>query len=287
MICSKCGYSIEKGWKYCPNCSRNINKKRNIIIFSTITVLLILCIIIPFVKNNMPMNDKYLEKELEKKYNENFENVTLIKSVKNPDTDLNCDGSSFGTIKGKGTKEYYKLYSKKNNLEFWAYYDTSDKSKKIVDNYNMLLNRRSTIKNVYDYIISNFSNSISKITISYNLEDIETDILSINQLNTFLNNVEKENTTPNYFDTMYDKVNIYINENIFDYSKSNYKIIDELNDKFIELKDNYYFSVILKFNNNAHIELDRLDGKAYVYDKFGNNYAWGETLDDFIKRDNY
>ena len=45
--------------------------------------------------------------------------------------------------------------------------------------------------------------------------------------------------------------------------------------------------IILKFNNNAHIELDRLDGKAYVYDKFGNNYAWGETLDDFIKRDNY
>ena len=36
MLCKKCGCNIEKGWKYCPNCSKGVHKERNIIIFSII-----------------------------------------------------------------------------------------------------------------------------------------------------------------------------------------------------------------------------------------------------------
>ena len=286
MKCKKCGNNIEKEWKYCPICSRGVNKERNIIIFSMVILIIVIGIVILIIKGYLPMNSNYLERVLEKKYNENFDNIVLISSVKNSDTDLSCDGSSFGTIKGKGKKEYYKLHSNKNDLYFWAYYDTSNKSKGVVDNYEILLNRKSIINEIYNYVNYNFFFFFNKITLSYNLNQEAINILSSDQLNSILTNIEDE-SIPKYFNTMYDEFNIYIDQDIFEYSKSNYSKISDLNNKLVSSKNKYYFSIILNFNNNATISLDGLNGKAYVYDKFDSQHAWGETLEEFIMRENY
>ena len=84
---------------------------------------------------------------------------------------------------------------------------------------------------------------------------------------------------------MFDDLNIYINQNILEYSKLNYNKINEINDKLISEKNTYSLSITLIFNNKSSIESDKFDGKAYVYEKYGSNQAWGETLEEFIKRE--
>lgn len=280
MICKKCGLDIEKDWKYCPNCSNKIYKKQNIIIVSAIMLIAIIYIIIPIIKNNIPVDAKYIEKQLEKKYSEDFSNILLIKSVENPDTSLSCDGSSFGTIKGEGSTEYYKVYSKKNNIEFIVTYDTSDNSKKINDSYENNLKRRSTLVDTYKTIYKYLNSKIYKITLSgpYN----EININSETQLEDILSKYEEKNID-------LEDIEIYISEDLYDFCKSNYETITKLNDEIITLQRNndYYFSTIIVLNANATIQLYRLNDKAYVYDKYGNSTAWGETLDEFVTRESY
>lgn len=277
MKCKKCGHDINKDWKYCPNCSKRIYKKRNIIIISTIALIIIIFIVIFTIKSNMPINEKYIEKKLEKKYSEDFDNVSFLKSVENADTDLSCDGSSFGTIKGEGSTEYYKVYSPKNNMEFIASYDTSDETKKIKDSYEKNLKKRSALIQTYE-TISNYMHNIDHITLSGSDNNINID--SKNQLESILSKYEEKNVN-------LDDIEIYINENLYDFCKTNYENITKLNDEIVKLQKNndYYFSTIIVLNSQATIELYRLNDKPYVYDKYST--AWGETLDEFVMRESY
>ena len=77
MLCKKYGFNLEKDFKYCPNCSTNVNR-RNITIISSIIIVIVLSVGIAYIKSNLPINDKYLKKSLEKKYNEKFENIHLF-----------------------------------------------------------------------------------------------------------------------------------------------------------------------------------------------------------------
>ncbi len=280
MICKKCGFNIEKNWKYCPNCSKKIYNKQKIIIVSTIMSIVIISIIISIINNNMPVDDKYIEKQLEKKYREDFSNISLIKSVENPDTDLSCDGSYFGTIKGEGSTEYYKVYSKKNNIEFIVTYDTTDETKTIKDSYKDNLKRRKTLVNTYKTIYKYLNSKNYKVVLSggNNLININSE----NQLEGVLSKYEEENIDLKDF-------KIYINEDLHDFCKSNYETITKLNDEIVALQKNndYYFLTSIVLNGNATIELYRLNYKAYIYDKSGNSAAWGETLDEFVTRESY
>lgn len=280
MKCKSCGMPIYEKWKYCPNCSKETkeNKKIYIIISIVFCIFLLFCTLGIF-KKNTSIDESYIKESLYNKYNEGFTYVYYIKTVENPDTDLDCDGSYFGTIKGEGKREYYKVYSKKNNLEFYAYYDTSDKI--IYDTYNTYLNRRNIILEIYDFIKTNFNNT--EFSISFNNEQsIEID--SKSYLENILSQVDDKDILNNNLDTFYENIYVTIDDNIFEYSKNNYSLIKELNDKVVSLKDEYYFSMTLIFNNDAKIELNN---EPYVYDEPGNNKAWGERLDDFILREEY
>ena len=282
MICKSCGQILEKNWKYCPKCSKKTNNKFKIILI-ILSLVILLIFLLTVINSNLPLNEKSLKKHLQEEYNEEFTNITLVSSVSNPDTNLTCDDASFGTIKGKGTTEYYKIYSKKNNIEFFAWYDTSDKKKNIHDNYSEYLTRRDTILKAYDIININLNNNISKISISDNTSDkliaIDTKLMLTDILSTFEDDY--------ILDSNHVDMYIHVNEDIYEYSKNNYSIINNLNSQFVSLRKSYYFNMAIIFNDNAIIRLARLNNEAYVYDKFANGKAWGEKLDDFIKRDFY
>lgn len=285
MKCKSCGMFIEEKWKYCPNCSKKIKANKKIfIIISVVFCVFLLFGVYGIIEKNTPINESYIKKSLSNKYNEKFNDIYYIKSVENPDTDLNCDGSSFGTIKGEGSKEYYKVYSKKNNLEFFVYYDTSDENKIIYDTYDTYLNRRNIILEIYDFTKTNFNNI--EFSISYNNEQ-PIEITSKSYLENILSHFKDKDILNNSSDTFFEDIYVIINDDIFEFSKNNYSLIKKLNNKVVNLKNKYYFSMFLLFNNDAKIELDRLDSEPYVYDKFGNNKAWGERLDDFVLRTEY
>ncbi len=294
MKCKSCGMDIEKNWNYCPNCSQKINKNKKLFIILSIIIFLAVKIyntgidIHETIEENAPIDESYgthIKKNLSNKYNENFAEIQYVKEIKNPDTDLNCDGSSFGTIKGKGSKIYYKVYSQKNNLEFYAYYDTTDEEKNIYDTYTTNFNRRNVILKVYDFTEENFNN-ISFLT-SYNDEQ-QYEITSKKQLKKYLSYLNDNILNENNDNILYknsndfeDNIYIKINEDIFEFAKENYNIIKKLNDEVEELRREYPFSMFLLFNDDAYIELEELRGKPYAYD---NNETRGEVLEDFILR---
>lgn len=289
MKCNSCGMIVNKKWKYCPNCSKKIKSNKKTFIIISIVFFLIICFIaFKIIKKNLPINESYLKKSLSNKYNEKFSELYYIKSIDNPDTDLDCDGSSFGTIKGEGTKEYYKVYSENNDIEFFVYYDTSDKDKNVYDTYESYLNRRESILKIYDITKKYLSEDIVKFSISYDSDDKLVEITSKSQLNNILSNFsEKDISNFDSSGTFFEKIYITINEDIFEYSKNNYSTIKKINSEIVELKRKYYFSMIILFNNNATIEFDRLDEEPYVYDQFANYKAWGEKFDDFVMREEY
>lgn len=282
MKCDICGYDIEKNWKYCPNCRNKISQKKSIKFIIIILLIIFICLLS---RNNNQIDDNYIKIHLENKYNEQFDKVWFIRSDENPDVNLNCDGSSFGTIKKDGSTEYYKIYSKENNLEFFAYYDTSDKGQVINDTYDSLLNRRETAKETYEILYNYLNENISKISVLYNSNDYPIEIYSKDELNDILSEFDDEDIIYNFESDFY----VYINDNIYEFSKNNFNTLKNLNSKIISLKENkqHYFSVELIFNNSAKLELDRLNGEVYIYDMYGNDKAWGERLDDFVKRENY
>ena len=290
MKCNSCGMIVNENWKYCPNCSKKIKDNKKIFIILSIVFILIICFVIfIIIKKNTPINESYIKKSLSNKYDEKFSDLYFIKSIGNPDVDLNCDGSSFGTIKGEGTKEYYKVYSESNDIEFFVYYDTSDKRKNIYDTYEIYLNRREILLEIYDITNKYLSEDIIKFSISYGINDKLVEITSKSQLRNVLSDFSDEDIF-NYgvfSETFSENIYININEDIFEFSKNNYSTIKKINSEIVKLKDKYYFSMAILFNNNAKIEFDRLDEEAYVYNKFGNNKAWGEKFDDFVMRTEY
>lgn len=226
-------------------------------------------------KNNTLTDSKYIKQQLEKKYNEKFNDIDLIKSIKNPDKNLSCDGSSFGTIKGKGTTNYYKIYSERNDIEFLVTYNTADESKIIHDTYQDNLNRRNVLLNAHKVIYKHLNNSINQITLVN--DNIKINITYEQQLKDSLTTCDEKDIEREIYDSIY----INIKDNVYDFSKQNYEKITNLNNEIVILLKNndYYFNIMLAFNNNEIIELNRLDGKAYIIDK---NKIWEGPLDDFI-----
>lgn len=285
MKCKSCGMLVEKKWKYCPYCSKKIKGNKKIFILFLLVFIFNLGIDIKFITDNiLPVNESYIKKSLSKKYKEEFNNIYYITSIKNPDGDFSCDGSSFGTIKDSGSTKYYKVYSKKNNFEFYAYYSTSDILKIIYDTYNAYFNRKKNILEIYDFIKNNFNNIV--FLISY--DDEETvEITSKRHLEDILSNLNDDDISSDNLDTFSENVYVVINENIFEFSKDNYPIIKELSNKVAKFKSEYSFSVFLLFDNDVKIELGGLNGEPYVYDEFNINNASGERFDDFMLRTEY
>lgn len=133
----------------------------------------------------------------------------------------------------------------------------------------------------YEIVYKYLNNNIVRITLSDYRNNIK--ITSKNQLKEILSIYEEKNMN-------LKDIEIYIEENLFEFSKTNYEDITRLNDELVELqrKKDYYFSTIIVLNKNAKIELyGGLDDKVYVYDKYSNSTAWGETLDEFVNRESY
>lgn len=105
MKCKKCNCELEKGCKACPVCFEPVKNSNYL---SLVIVGIIVLLIIVLVSNSGDIGlsaEERTTKYLEEKYNEKFEKITFVESVKNPDTKLSLDGSTFGTIKGKAWGE--------------------------------------------------------------------------------------------------------------------------------------------------------------------------------------
>ncbi len=280
MTCKNCGWNLKNDWKYCPNCSKKVYKKKDIIINSTIILIILFFIVMPIIKHIIPKNEKYIEIYLEKTYKENFSKVSLIKSVENQDSDISCDGTTFATIKGEGSTKYFKVYSNKNDIEFVAYYDTSDKLEEIFDSYKESLKKRKTLLEAYK-IINKYL-----YTNDYNIK-LTGVIAGVNNKMSIFSEADLKYILSKYDETKshLNDIEIYVNDSLEEFSTNNYENIIKLNDELLRLQDNmeYDFSTTIIPNSTSKIILYKYEDKVQIIDKNGHITDFDDAINKFAE----
>lgn len=287
MKCKKCGYNLEKNWQTCPVCSEPIKKRRYLLLI-IIGIIILIFIIIPIVSKiytNSMSEEKRTTKYLEKTYNEKLD-VTLIQSTKNPNVNLNFDGSYFGTIKKKGNTEHYLVYSKKNDIEFIVLYNTHTKNYE--DNYKHNLEIRKYNQQLYEKVQNTFKNYSEKITFSNNIinkYETPTTIYSLQDLKKILNKVP-EGYPQTYNKNNYTNLYMYVNMNSLEFCKKEYNNIIMINNYLRQLEKAGYLGFSIYTSDKVMLEFNKLN-TVHIYDEFTTGKAWGETIEEFIQRKNY
>lgn len=284
MKCKNCNYDLEEDWKVCPICSKPVEKEsKKPLIASAIVVLLIIGLLfLNFIFNNIT-GEESIQKHLEEKYGEEFDKVTFIKSVENPDTNLSCDGSSFGTIKGKGETEHYLVHSDVENMDFNASYNTYTDG--YYDNYEFSLKLRKNAGTLYEKVKNAFDNHVEKITFSEDIHNENILPITVNSKEDIYNTLSDSNDGEPF-----TSIYMYVDMNCFEFCKAEYDNIKMINDYIVELEEstNFYGHVgfLIYTLDGITLEFNRLDS-VRIYDKFLTGKAWGEKIEEFIQRDSY
>ena len=293
MQCKKCGYALENDWKFCPVCSHPV--KKNNYLFQIIGIIALCIVLLPIsimlVNKNVSgeLRTKYY---LENKYNEKFDNITLIQSIKNSDQILSCDGSNFGTIKGKGNTEYYLAYSKENDLEFAVFYDTH--TKEYNDFYEHSLNLRKCNLQLYEKATNIFDPYVTKILFSPNTHDRNIDLVQIDSmqdLNAILSKVI-EGYLETHKGQTYTRLYVYVDRDSLEFCKEEYYDIKEMQKYLSKLvKDNSIYShaeIAIYTLDGVRLEFsEEYEGTVYLYDRYEYGKVWGEPIENFILWDKY
>ena len=266
MKCRNCNYDLEEDWKVCPICSKPVEKEnKKPLVASIIVVLLIIALLLfNFMFGNMT-GERAVQRYLEDKYGKKFDNVTFIKSVKNPDTNLSCDGSSFGTI------------------DFNVSYNTH--KDEYYDNYDFNIKLRENAGTLYEKVKNTFDKHCEKITFSEDIHDESIVPITINTKQDIYKQLS-DNNDGEPFTSIY----MYVDMNCFDFCKTEYDNIKMINDYIVELEKNSDFyghvGFLICTLDGITLEFNRLDA-VRVYDSFSSGKAWGETIEEFIQRDSY
>ena len=152
-------------------------KNRKVIISCILIFVCLAIFVFLAIKPNTEKSDvEKISEYLENKYSESFSNIEFLSTVQNRET-LSCDGSYFGSFKVKDSyKYYYKVYSEKNDLEFYVYIDKTEKDHEynevIGDTYLSYLTRRNVADKVLIEVNNTFSNLVEY---SYAIKDISRD----------------------------------------------------------------------------------------------------------------
>lgn len=285
MKCKNCNCDLEEDWKVCPICSKPIKResKKPLVASIAVVLLIMILLIFSFGINNIT-GEQHIQKYLEEKYDEKFDNITFIESVKNPDTNLSCDGSSFGTIKGKGETEFYLVNSDKENMDFKVSYNTY--KDEYYDNYKFSLNLRESVGKLYEKSKSAFDKYTEKIIFSPDEHNEDIEPITVTDEKDLYNQLSKANDGEPF-----TRLYIYVNMNSLEFCKKEYDNIKMVNDYLIELERSTelysHIGLSIYTLDGVMFEFNRLNDTVYIYDSYSSGKAWGETIEEFIQRDNY
>ena len=83
---------------------------------------------------------------------------------------------------------------------------------------------------------------------------------------------------------------MYINMDSFEFCKTEYDNIKAVNDYIVELEKSSelysHIGFLIYTKDRVTLEFDRLDA-VRIYDRFATGKAWGETIEEFVQRENY
>ena len=246
-------------------------------------------------ENDEDLNLKTVTSYLEQEYNEEFNNIMFIKSFKNSDRDVGLDGSVFWTVKGKGYTNFYKVYSAEDDIEFEIVYNTDKNSigDNIRNTYKSNLKIREAVLSLYSKVQETFGGNVEYCLFTEDLHNIEPyRISSENDIRLKLSKLKQANYNHrrDIGSFEYVALSIKINEPALDFCKSNYNMLNSINNFIIETNSNLPNGMLdfsIKDKNNVSISFNGVNNKIRIYDKFENDNVWGEELEVFIQREEY
>lgn len=284
MVCKKCGYEIQKGWKYCPNCRLKI---KAIGIIPAVAIIIIILIIVfggsIIYELIRPVDKNYVKKQLENKYNEEFETVEFVEKIENEDRTIGCDGST-AILSGRGETEYYKFYSDENQLEFFAVYDNSNGFRIIEDTYGQTLRRKETLEYIYNNLDANFQKNITEISIRNSLNDELVKISSFRDLEKQFEkyDIKDAKKMVSVFFDFEDDMYVYIennNINVIDFYNQNEESLRDLKNTVrrgnAKASYNINLEIILNDNYKINFRDDTINVKTGLSDYM--------PIDEYIK----
>lgn len=301
MVCKSCGYNIENDWEYCPNCATKINKEKKVKTWQILVFILAIYLLLTFafcsfisfcfkdendskkeIYNNKFYDMESIKQTLENKYNESF-TISFVSSIENPNIHHEGSGCPGYIEESEGTTEYYKLYSQKNDIEFFAYYSTIDETKKIKDNYKENLKRREQLEKTYTKVEQVLSDYTTKISVINNVSfgslmyDVNKDDIIVEDIQsvTDLKNREGISKFNNQYVIQYihigsDMLYVYTNLSSLDmknFIKKNHTKLQNLSEEIYKMhdEDNSNFIDVHVISNDNSIKLQLGNGEGSVW----------------------
>lgn len=288
MKCKNCGYDIENSWIVCPVCSTKLKTSPLFIVGIVVLSFILISLIFDFFMNNVVYTSKRgINNHIRTKYKKEVKDVVLVKTEKNEDHDLGCDGATFYTIKGRGNTEYYLATSVDDDLQFGIRYDTHKRTYE--DTYIDRLNLRTTAIELYDKTKITFKDYIKNFTYVEDIDDIYSNTVIINSskdLSDILSKFDEEEVAK-YYGFNQNGLYLNINMNAHEFCSKEQKNIENIYEfikKNVRTYETWYpMSFYISTLDKFIINFDTLY-ELRIYDELDQGRAMGDTLDDFIKR---
>lgn len=289
--CKKCGMVVDKSWTYCPNCSKPLKiSVAKVLAFSLLSLFVVSIIYMfaldDFIASKNTPSEKKINKILSKKYGEDFDEISLYGEVANKDEVMGCDGSYCVVKKGKGETVYYKVHSKKNDIDFFAKYDNNSRSKEVKDNYDLRLKKREVMLSNYDLVNDMATHDIVKGYVGDTSQNPPKEFSSKEDLYNKLSILKDySETDKSYITQSFNDgavtLTFYIDDNSKEFCKNNY---DKIMSMFANLCDSEEKMVVrmeIKFSNED-CRINFWNEEIYVYN---TSYSQGAiTLDEYINK---
>lgn len=264
-------------------------KAKYSIVFVIIVGLVLVAASVYFLTGKNLTDEELAYQYLEDKYNEEFVGLEYIKTIQHKDFDFALDGSTFFTIKGKGEVKFYTAHSIKSNLEFSVSYDSKEKA--FGDNYESRLNLRNNVLSLYDEIQTFYDTKDNKIIFAPNIHDEHRNDIILEKredLEAVLINIPEGYPDTHLGDTstlLYQ----YIDTSSLEFCKVDYKKLVEIKEYLLNLQyeSELYSRIDYKIQTSDNISIVFHNEDILIYDKFETGRVWGETIEEFIKRDKY
>ena len=141
------------------------------------------------------------------------------------------------------------------------------------------------IEKLYEKVKDTFSSYSEKVSFSYDTNNESLSPIAVTSKEDIYNQLSNCNDGEPF-----TAICMYINMDSFEFCKTEYDNIKAVNDYIVELEKSSelysHIGFLIYTKDRVTLEFDRLDA-VRIYDRFATGKAWGETIEEFVQRENY
>lgn len=261
---------------------------KNLIITVSLLIFAVMLILFAWYYTESKKPENAVRSYLEEKYQEDFQNtIKFEKSIPNPDIEGNVDGTNVITVEGKGSTEYFKIFSEKDDLDFEVIVDTG--TWEIHDTFALRKDVRDHLLSFFSAVNERLSDHIVKISIDDRGMNQFEEVSGVDEIKERLSRIpeidsDSDSSTAGY---PFISLEITLDQASLPFCQENTDLLHEINDLVIQTNNSLkynFFIFILTGSDGKQIVFDGVSQEIYVYDLYAAGEVWGQELDEYIEK---